>query len=209
MNKVLLMGPQGAGKGTVAALLKEKLNLPHISIGDIFRETVKSNSPLGAKLKEIMEKGELVPLEITGQMLKERLLQPDCAKGYLLDGYPRNLEQAQVLDEIETIDKVIVMEIDRQVSLDRLTTRRQCKKCSAIFNIKSMPPKKEGVCDVCGGELYQREDDKEEAIIKRLEIYDQETAPLVSRYQKQVLKVDASLPVAKVEEIVLKALKNN
>lgn len=209
MNKVLLMGPQGAGKGTVAALLKEKLNLPHISIGDIFRETVKSNSPLGTKLKEIMEKGELVPLEITGQMLKERLLQSDCAKGYLLDGYPRNLEQAEVLDEIEKIDKVIVMEIDRQVSLDRLTTRRQCKKCSAIFNIKSMPPKKEGICDACGGELYQREDDKEEAIIKRLEIYEKETAPLVKRYEKIVLKVDASLPIKQVEEIILKALKNN
>lgn len=207
MNKVLLMGPQGAGKGTVAALLKDKLGLPHISMGDIFRDTVKSNSPLGQKLKAIMDKGELVPLEITAQMLKERLSKPDCAKGYLLDGYPRNLEQAEVLDSIETVDQVIVMEISRQVSLDRLTTRRQCRKCSAIFNVKSMPPKKEGICDACGGELYQRDDDKAEAIIKRLDIYDQETTPLVKRYESKVLKVDAAKPIAEVEKMILNALK--
>lgn len=192
MKKVLLMGPQGAGKGTIAAVLKDKLQVPHISMGDIFRETVKSDSPLGNKLKEIMGKGELVPLEITGQMLKERLEKDDCKNGYLLDGYPRNEEQAEVLDEFETVDKVVVLEVPREVSIERLTTRIQCKSCGAVFNIKSMPPKKEGVCDECDGELYQRDDDKEEAINKRLDIYEKETIPLKKRYADKLLEIDTS-----------------
>lgn len=192
MSKILLMGPQGAGKGTVAAILKDKLGIPHISMGDIFRDTVKSNSPLGKKLQEIMSKGELVPLEITSQMLQERLSQPDCKKGYLLDGYPRNLEQAEVLDAIEEVDKVVVLEVPRKISIERLTSRIQCKQCGAVFNLKSMPPKKEGVCDLCGGTLYQRDDDKEQAIIKRLEIYEEETIPLKKRYDSKLLEINTA-----------------
>ncbi len=193
MKKILLMGPQGAGKGTVAAILKEKLEVPHISMGDIFRETVKSDSPLGEKLKEIMAKGELVPIEITAQMLKERLQQADCKKGYLLDGYPRSIEQAEVLDNIESVDKVVVLEVPQEVSVARLTTRIQCKNCGAVYNIKTMPPKKEGICDECGkNNLYQRDDDKEEAIVKRLEIYKQETTPLKNRYNEKLLVIDTS-----------------
>ena len=186
------MGPQGAGKGTVAAILKDKLDIPHISMGDIFRDTVKSNSPLGKKLQEIMSKGELVPLEITSQMLRERLSQPDCKKGYLLDGYPRNLEQAEVLDAIEEVDKVVVLEVPRKISIERLTSRIQCKQCGAVFNLKSMPPKKQGICDLCGGTLYQRDDDKEQAIIKRLEIYEEETIPLKKRYASKVLEINTA-----------------
>lgn len=207
MKRILLMGPQGAGKGTVAAIIKEKLGLPHISMGDIFRDTVKSDSELGRKLKAIMEKGELVPLEITAEMLKQRLMQPDCQKGYLLDGYPRNIEQAEILDKIQTVDKVILLEVPRQVSLDRLTTRRQCKKCNAVFNIKTLPPKKEGICDFCGGELYQRDDDKEEAIIKRLDIYEKETTPLIDRYKDKVFRIDATMAIEKVADQLLAALK--
>jgi len=201
------MGPQGAGKGTVAALIKDKLNVPHISMGDIFRDTVKSNSPLGKKLQEIMSKGELVPIEITAQMLKERMGQPDCKNGYILDGYPRNLEQAKVLDEIQKIDQVIVLDVPRKISLDRLTTRRTCKKCGEIYNTKSMPPKKEGVCDKCGAEVYQRDDDKADAINKRLDIYEKETIPLIEYYGKKVIKVDGSKPLADVSESIFKALK--
>jgi adenylate kinase len=186
------MGPQGAGKGTVAAILKDKLNVPHISMGDIFRETVKSDTPLGNKLKEIMEKGELVPLEITGQMLKERLSKPDAKGGYLLDGYPRNVEQAEVLDAFENVNKVVVLEVPRSVSIDRLTSRIQCRDCGAVYNLKSMPPKNEGICDKCGGELYQRDDDKKEAIEKRLKIYEQETTPLMNRYETKLLRIDTS-----------------
>lgn len=208
MSNVLLMGPQGAGKGTVASVLKEELKVPHISMGDIFRETSKSDSPLGQKLRDIMNKGELVPLEITGQMLKERLSRPDCKNGYLLDGYPRNLEQAEVLDEVSNVDKVIVLDVPREVSLERLTSRVQCKNCGAVFNMKSMPPKKEGVCDVCGGELYQREDDKAEAINKRLDIYEKETEPLVKRYASKVVKVDSSSKtVDEIAKVILDSLK--
>lgn len=207
MKKILLMGPQGAGKGTVASLLKEKLNIPHISMGDIFRETAKSNTPLGEKLREIMKSGELVPLEITAQMLKERLSREDCKNGYLLDGYPRNIEQAEVLDKIESVDKVVVLTVPREVAIERLTTRIQCKKCGAVFNIKTMPPKKNGICDLCGGELYRREDDTEEAINKRLEIYEKETKPLIERYKSKVLVIDSSdKSPEKVLDIIIKSL---
>ncbi|HOJ49212.1 MAG TPA: nucleoside monophosphate kinase [Spirochaetota bacterium] len=207
MKKILLMGPQGAGKGTVASLLKEKLNIPHISMGDIFRETAKSNTPLGEKLREIMKSGELVPLEITAQMLKERLSREDCQNGYLLDGYPRNIEQAEVLDKIESVDKVVVLTVPREVAIERLTTRIQCKKCGAVFNIKTMPPKKNGICDLCGGELYRREDDTEEAINKRLEIYEKETKPLIERYKSKVLVIDSSdKSPEKVLDIIIKSL---
>jgi len=206
MKKILLMGPQGAGKGTVASILKDKLNIPHISMGDIFRETSKNNTPLGEKLRAIMKSGELVPLEITAQMLKERLSRDDCKKGYLLDGYPRNIEQAEVLDKIEKIDKVVVLTVPREIAIERLTTRIQCKKCGAVFNIKTMPPKKEGICDYCGGELYRREDDTEEAINKRLEIYEKETKPLIERYKDKVIIIDTSKQ--KVEEVVETILKS-
>jgi len=206
MKKILLMGPQGAGKGTVASILKDKLNIPHISMGDIFRETSKSNTPLGEKLRAIMKSGELVPLEITAQMLKERLSRDDCKKGYLLDGYPRNIEQAEVLDKIEKIDKVVVLTVPREIAIERLTTRIQCKKCGAVFNIKTMPPKKEGICDYCGDELYRREDDTEEAINKRLEIYEKETKPLIERYKDKVIIIDTSKQ--KVEEVVETILKS-
>ena len=206
MKKILLMGPQGAGKGTVASILKDKLNIPHISMGDIFRETSKSNTPLGEKLRAIMKSGELVPLEITAQMLKERLSRDDCKKGYLLDGYPRNIEQAEVLDKIEKIDKVVVLTVPREIAIERLTTRIQCKKCGAVFNIKTMPPKKEGICDYCGGELYRIQDDTEEAINKRLEIYEKETKPLIERYKDKVIIIDTSKQ--KVEEVVETILKS-
>jgi len=206
MKKILLMGPQGAGKGTVASILKDKLNIPHISMGDIFRETSKNNTPLGEKLRAIMKSGELVPLEITAQMLKERLSRDDCKKGYLLDGYPRNIEQAEVLDKIEKIDKVVVLTVPREIAIERLTTRIQCKKCGAVFNIKTMPPKKEGICDYCGDELYRREDDTEEAINKRLEIYEKETKPLIERYKDKVIIIDTSKQ--KVEEVVETILKS-
>jgi adenylate kinase len=207
MKKILLMGPQGAGKGTVGAIIKEKLGIPHISMGDILRDTVKSNSPLGQKVKAIMDKGDLVPIEIVAQMLKERLLAKDCANGYLLDGYPRNLEQAEIMDQVDTVDKVIILEVSRQISIDRLTTRRQCRKCSAVFNVKSMQSKKEGICDSCGGELYQRDDDKEEAIIKRLAIYEKETTPLIQRYKNKVVHIDATKPVDVVTDLLLKAMQ--
>jgi adenylate kinase len=189
MNLVLL-GPPGAGKGTQAKALSERLNLAHISTGDLLRQSVKEETALGKLAKDYMRRGTLVPDELVGRMLAERFSRPDILRGFILDGYPRNIPQAVKLDEIlrrfeSNIDLVIYLETSEAVILQRLTGRRVCSSCGRNYHLSNMPPKQEGICDDCSGQLFQREDDKEETIKKRLAVYRQEAAELVRYYEEK------------------------
>jgi adenylate kinase len=188
--RIILLGPPGAGKGTQAIQLAKALSLPHISTGDILRQNVSGNTPLGKQAKDFMDKGALVPDELVSQMLTQRLEQADTKKGFILDGYPRNLNQATALDEIlkaknMNIDFVFYLDTSESVVIQRLSGRLVCKSCGANFHIKNMPPKIKGICDNCGGALYQRSDDKEETIKKRLEVYRKEVSVLIKYYQER------------------------
>ena len=177
-----MLGPPGAGKGTYATRLAPKLGIKTISTGDLFREEVAKGSEIGKKAKEYMDKGELVPDEIVIELLKKHIENLD---GYILDGFPRTLEQAKALDEITNTDVVIYLDVPEEILVERLSSRRVCKKCGAIYNLLYLKPKEEGKCDKCGGELYQRDDDKPEAIKERLKVYAEKTAPLIEYYEKQ------------------------
>ncbi|WP_153125726.1 adenylate kinase [Peribacillus tepidiphilus] len=187
MNLVL-MGLPGAGKGTQAEKIVEKYHIPHISTGDMFRAAIKDGTELGLKAKSFIDKGELVPDEVTIGIVRERLSKPDCQKGFLLDGFPRTVAQAEALEnmlsELERpIDYVINVDVDKDILLERLTGRRICTECGATYHLIFNPPSKEGVCDRCGGELYQRADDNEETVQNRLEVNLKQTQPLLSFYE--------------------------
>jgi adenylate kinase len=187
MNLILL-GPPGAGKGTQAQRMVDRYHIPQISTGDILRAAVKESTPLGMKAKGFMDQGQLVPDEIVIGIIEERLKAKDCNAGFILDGFPRTIPQAEALQPILTrmgkkIDYVINMEVDPEELVRRLTGRRTCKNCGAMFHILFQPPKKEEICDRCGGTLYQRADDKEETIRTRLKEYEKQTAPLIQYYQ--------------------------
>lgn len=184
---VMLLGAPGAGKGTQAHVLAEQLNLAHVASGDLFREALKQGTELGLLAKSYMDRGELVPDEVTIAMIKERLAKPDCAKGVILDGFPRTIEQAKALDNAlsemdKRIDKVLYIKVSNEELIRRLSGRWICRNCQASFHESSRPPKKVGVCDECGGELYQRSDDTVETARKRLEVYFEQTAPLIDYY---------------------------
>ncbi len=188
--RLILLGPPGSGKGTQANLLQDKFKIPKISTGDILRAAVEDGTELGNQARKFMDKGELVPDEVVISLIKERIVEPDCESGFILDGFPRTIVQAEKLGETleamgQDIDSVLDLEVDRDELLVRLTGRRTCKSCGAMFHRTSHPPKVEEICDECGGELYQRPDDNEETIVKRLEVYSKETAPLKEFYQKQ------------------------
>ena len=188
--RLILLGPPGSGKGTQANLIQEKFSIPKISTGDILRASVEDDTELGRQAKKFMDKGELVPDEVVISLIKERIVGPDCEAGYILDGFPRTIVQAEKLEETlaamgQGIDSVVDLEVDREELLVRLTGRRTCKNCGTMFHQTSHLPKVEGICDECGGELYQRPDDNEETIVKRLEVYSKETAPLKEFYRKQ------------------------
>ena len=196
MNLIILGAP-GSGKGTSATVLREKFNLAHISTGDLFRYNLKENTPLGIEAKAYMDKGALVPDDVTIRMVEDRLNQPDCEKGYILDGFPRNIAQAEALDKIlaskgAKIDAVVYVICDDEVIMDRVTTRRVCEKCGASFNVKYMPTKVEGVCDVCGGKVYQRSDDNAETVAKRLDTYRENTKPLIDFYNARGIIVEGN-----------------
>lgn len=209
--KIILLGPPGAGKGTIARALMEYDGSVQISTGDILRAAVAAGTELGKQAEAAMKAGNLVTDDLIMGIMEERLQQPDCKQGYLLDGFPRTLPQAEALKALfeklgEKLDCALELDIPREVIIDRLTTRRTCSNCGAIYNIKSKPPKVDGVCDVCGGtDIVQRDDETEEAIENRLEVYNRQTAPLVDFYRDEGLLV--SVPSSDFE-LVMAAIKS-
>ncbi|NIM52713.1 MAG: adenylate kinase [Gemmatimonadales bacterium] len=205
-RNIVFLGPQGSGKGTVIGKIKNKYHVPHISTGDMFREAVKQGTEFGKKAQESMNRGELVPDDVTCGMVRERIGRDDCVEGFMLDGFPRNLSQAEALSGIANIDTAVLLDVPEHVSLERLSGRRQCRECSTIFHLKFVPPKKDGICDKCGGELYQRDDDRPEAIKERLAVYHAETTPIVDYYEKAgvLVKVDGS---GTVDEVVAQIIE--
>ncbi len=191
MNLILL-GPPGAGKGTQAKRLMEKYGIPQISTGDILRAAVKDGTEMGRKAKEYMDSGKLVPDEVVIGIIDDRLKEDDCKKGYMLDGFPRTVPQAEALGDVlagmgSTIDHVISIEVPDEELVGRLTGRRTCRDCGAGYHLMFDPPKVEGVCDKCGGELYQRDDDNEETVTNRLKVYNEQTQPLIDYYSNKSL----------------------
>jgi adenylate kinase len=180
-----MLGAPGAGKGTYASRLQSILNIPQISTGDMVREEIKAQTNLGRKIKEYSDKGELVPDKIITQLLTNRLKKPDSKNGSILDGFPRTIPQAEALNQITKVDVVINLNVPDKVIITRLSNRVTCKKCGAIYNLLTLKPKKEGVCDSCGGELYQRRDDQPEIIQERLNVYREKTQPLIDYYRKK------------------------
>ena len=209
-TRVVLLGAPGAGKGTQAKMLIEKFKIPQISTGDILRKAVADGTPLGKEAKVIMDSGGLVSDKIVLGLVEERLKQPDCKNGFILDGFPRNTAQAEALDKILTgsnmpLTVALNIDVDLNDLLKRLTGRRTCKSCQQMYNIYFSAPKKEGVCDKCGGQLFQRDDDKEETIKKRLDVYQQQTAPLISYYSKKNI-MKTVMGVGSIDDIFKKAV---
>ncbi|MFC4811556.1 adenylate kinase [Paenibacillus sp. GCM10023250] len=211
---ILFMGPPGAGKGTQAERVVETFKIPHISTGDAFRLAMKQGTPLGQKAKQFVDQGLLVPDEITNGIVRERLQLEDCEKGFLLDGFPRTLQQAEALDGMlaemgRSIDHVVNLKVDRGLLLARLTGRRICKSCGSTYHVMFNPPKQEGVCDKCGGELYQRSDDTEAKVGTRLDEYISKTAPLLEYYaSKGVLReVDGEKEIDEVTADIVNCLR--
>jgi len=198
--RMILLGPPGSGKGTQAALLSEKLNIVPISTGDIFRSELKNNTPLGLKAKGYMEAGDLVPDEVVIGMVEGRIKQDDCANGYILDGFPRTVPQADGLEKMlanmdSGIDAIVEIAVEDELVVKRLTGRMGCEDCKKDFNRFFSPSKEEGICDACGGKLISRADDNEKTIRNRLEVYAKDTAPLLDFYKGRVLSFDGSLPI--------------
>ena len=205
MLRTILLGPPGAGKGTQAVKIVEKYGIPHISTGDIFRENIKNGTELGMEAKKYMDQGLLVPDELTVRILLDRVAQDDCKNGYVLDGFPRTIPQAEVLDSELTklgdhIDYAINVDVPDENIVKRMSGRRACLTCGATYHIEHVPPKKEGICDVCGSELVLRDDDKPETVKNRLNVYHEQTQPLIDFYtEKGVLKtVDGTVPMEEV-----------
>lgn len=195
--RLVLLGPPGAGKGTQAAGIVGKYDIPHISTGDIFRKNIKEGTELGKKAKEYMDKGLLVPDELVVEIVKDRLTEDDCKLGFLLDGFPRTVSQADSLNsELESmdikLDRVINIDVAKDELVERAVGRRICKACAATYHIKFNPTKEAGVCDACGGTLYQRDDDTEETVSKRIEVYIEQTQPLIDYYQEKgiIINID-------------------
>ena len=187
--KLIVLGAPGVGKGTYTQALVKEMNIPQISTGDIFRENIKNKTALGQQVEHVISSGKLVADEIVIGVVKDRLIKPDCEDGFVLDGFPRNLFQAQALENITPVDLVIYFRADPEVVVQRISGRITCKSCKKIYHKINLPPKVEGVCDVCGGEIFQRPDDVPETVRKRLITYEQVTAPLINYYaKKQILK---------------------
>ena len=209
--RLILLGPPGAGKGTQGHVLSERFHVPHVSTGDMLREAVKENSPVGLKAQEYMNRGELVPDDIVIEIVKERLGKKGSRNGFILDGFPRTRRQAEMLDSVlhemhKNIDMVIYFRTSEDVIVRRLSGRRICRSCGANYHIKNIPPKVKGICDVCNGPLYQREDDKEGTVKNRLEVYERQTSPLID-YYKEKSKLNTITGDLEVEDAFKSILK--
>lgn len=217
--RLILLGPPGAGKGTQAKLLEQDLNLEHISTGDIFRSNIKNKTPLGQEVEQYLAKGALVPDSLTIRMVWDRLdktedrIKKAEVRGYLLDGFPRTIDQADSLkaglkDRGLDLDAVILLEIEEEILISRLVGRRSCPECGASYHIKDNPPKQENICDLCGHELIQRNDDKEETIRQRIDVYKKQTSPLIEYYKEEglLVRIDAKKSVQEVSSLIKESL---
>ena len=211
---VVMLGAPGAGKGTQADILSQEMNLPHIASGDLFRQALEKRTDVGLSAKGYMDKGELVPDEITTKMILERIDQPDCASGCLLDGFPRTLQQAKVLDRAlkeqgKSIDRAIYIEVPNKELVKRLGERWLCRACQTPYHITNSPPRTPGKCDRCGGELYQRPDDREETVKERLNVFFAQTVPILDYYKKQgkLIRVNGNLGMQGVAREIVSALR--
>lgn len=214
MLNLILLGPPGAGKGTQAEFLVEKYQIPHISTGDIFRAAIKEAIPLGVKARSYLDAGKLVPDEVVIGIIEARLLKDDCQKGFLLDGFPRTIAQATSLaafldSQRKKLTAVINIQVDFEILMARLTGRRICRNCAAVYHIVTKREKVAGVCDQCGGEVYQRSDDSPETVGKRIKIYQEQTAPLIDYYQHQglLLTFDGTTPIAELADQIFRAVE--
>ena len=212
--KIILLGPPGAGKGTQAKSISNKYSIPHISTGDIFRKNISENTPLGIEAKSYMDNGQLVPDEVTINMVKDRLQQEDCKQGYLLDGFPRTVSQAEALQDFldsrnESLDTALLIEVPRDFILERMTGRRVCPSCGASYHIK-FNPAANGKCELCGSDVVQRKDDTEETVKERLDVYEKQTQTLIDLYKDKNLlsTVDGTQAINKVFESICKVLGN-
>jgi adenylate kinase len=212
---LVLLGAPGAGKGTQGAMLSDRLDLPRIATGDILRAAVRDGTELGRKAKRYMDAGELVPDEVITGLIREALASPEAAGGAIFDGYPRNVPQARTLEEVlgefgRTVDAVVVIDVPEEEIVRRVSGRRSCSQCGRVFNIFSDPPREEGVCDACGGELTQRPDDTEATVRRRLEVYAESTAPLIDHFERQsaieVHTVRGDRPIAEVQDEIVDRL---
>lgn len=212
--RAILLGPPGAGKGTQAETIVKEFNILHISTGDIFRKNIKEETELGKKVKEYLDKGLLVPDTLTIEIVKDRLLQDDCKKGFLLDGFPRTIEQADALDKVlgdmgHKLDCVVNIEVDSKLLIDRAVGRRICKDCGQTYHVIYNKPTHEGICDKCGGELYQRKDDTKETVENRINVYVEQTKPLIEYYTKKgvILNINGEQPIDKVGSDIISNLR--
>lgn len=213
MLRIVLLGPPGAGKGTQAAKIMEKYHIPHIATGDIFRENIKNGTKLGKKVRAYLDKGELVPDDLVVEIATDRLLADDCENGFLLDGFPRTVRQAEKLDGFlasrgQELDAVISIEVGTEELIFRLTGRRVCEKCGASFHVVNIPPKREGICDFCGGRLIQRADDTPDTVRNRIDVYNRQTAPLLAYYGNsgRIVTVDGTSGLDGVFSQIVKAI---
>ncbi|MDY3899870.1 MAG: adenylate kinase [Bacilli bacterium] len=211
---LILMGAPGSGKGSYAAVLKEHYRVPHISTGEIFRDAIEKKTPMGLIAKTYIDKGNLVPDDITNEIVKERLKQKDCENGFLLDGYPRTIAQAEsltkILDELGiTLDAAVNLEVDDDLIVRRIVNRRSCPKCGKGYNLITYPPKKEGICDVCNTPLFTRKDDNKETVTSRLDVYNKQTRPLVDYYDKlgKLVSIDSNGTIEDTVKDIIKTLE--
>jgi adenylate kinase len=211
---VILLGPPGSGKGTQALKMSERYRIPQISTGDILRSAVKAKTPLGVEARQYMDQGKLVPDEVVVGLVRDRLKAADCRNGFILDGFPRTIPQAEALEATlkgmqRAIDHVVSIEVGNDELIKRLTGRRTCRSCGAMYHLIFGPSKREGVCDKCGGELYQREDDKEETIRARLQVYEKQTAPLIAYYRSKGLlrTIDGVGGVEEIFQMIVQAVE--
>lgn len=211
--RLVLLGPPGAGKGTQASAIVERYKIPHISTGDIFRMNIKNGTKLGIQAKSYMDKGLLVPDELVVSIVKDRLVEDDCKNGFLLDGFPRTVKQAEALDsELKAmgikLDRVVNIQADKDILIERAIGRRICKECGATYHIKYNPPKVEGICDLDNSPLYQRDDDNEETVATRINVYLEQTQPLIDYYREKglILDIDGTKPIDEITNLIVNEL---